>query len=710
MKTYPLGPNPGLCVKSTLIPLPLTYISATLIKELSEPVTLDNKSQNATPNTWELSTDQFDLLNPAWPSFLNTILDDVCTRLGVTKSVDAKLHKLILHGQGSFSQSQDAPPKEQSEIATLLVYLPSNFNGGKLRLSYAGQSRMCNVAEGSPFNTTALVWPSCVAHEIDELISGHQLVLSYNIISRLESHGSTDLFDQQVTNIHRALLQCHRQSADFSTKAYLLDHKYLPTELSLHQLKDRDRTVCETLKRLCSRHGLFIFIGHCTKEACTDWGSNTRKDYLHLKHLNGLDGTKIGAYHLLPEEQLLNNSRDGIKRTEGFLAFDQAQRNVQNYDTRSMRLTPTKRAAMGRADAMNAVAQIINDDALEENDMTSIRWEKYFGETIGQIIGQVESVDDFSSCLDTIQNTIRVDLQPSFGSWRAAIEQYALENKATLGIQDDRSIIRQIISNIENPSWVTWCLIPALRERGDTMLIRSLVGALLSNVTIDNPTTAKDIAGKILRGTNWKGALQPEDIPRAVWVTGFLRFLEQCLKADPKYLGIKLLDASWTRIAARHRSLNDLPLIQQQPSITRFLKLLAQALKDHDVPYIHSTKELFKLFICRYLHIGVPLWPRKRLDQRDDILEHEMNIYNKNVSRFEAPFKELRCNYIKDLLGERDYRELIMLERVTNSEGSDELAALDTLNVSTTNRWMKRSADTTGTTSNERTKKRRGKT
>ncbi|KAI3335960.1 hypothetical protein F4824DRAFT_510504 [Ustulina deusta] len=758
MKTYPLAPNPGIQVKDTLIPLPLSEGATATIKEHSEQAAIGGESPSATdthsPNVWALSSDQFDLLNPTWPSFLNTILDDVRTQLSIAGPVDAKLHKLILYDPGSFFQPRNDEQREEPKIAKLFIRLPSAHRGGQVRLSHVGQHRTYDIGELSVFETTALAWSSNVTPDLGEVVSGHLLVLSYDITSRLGWQNSTESFDQQVDNIDHALLQCCRQLPDFSTRSYLLDHKYLHTELSFSQLKGRDRPVCESLRRSCSQHGLYLFLGHCGNRIDRGSDGDAKKARPHLFSLNTLDGEEIAMYRSLSEDQLLNDSCHEGRRTEEFepiwwtgpdtnkhyetaiiicprlhlvsylelsagskwsdivtmMMNDLDNDSDSNVFLRDSLGVLEKILNGGHADSlrpdvlqwawrekylglyaklvlksmqlpnnrpdMNAIAQIINNDILEETAVSRIiQWDKFFVGTIGQI----KSLDAFLTNLVAVRNAIRPDLQPFFKAWQLVIQKYALDNKETLGMEDEKFITQLVMQSPEGSAWVSRSLIPVLRERGDKTLIRFLAEKLLSNNQPEKPTNAREIAGRILLGTNWKAALGSTDICAGHCGTvaiDFLRLLGGSLRADCKNMGIGLLDASWNALAAQHTAPNNLPLTRNGSNIAVFLESLARDLQGYNVPYLRSTREMFKLLIRQYMHVAVPLSPKKFPGQKYEEFEHAVDIYKKELLDFERPFKRLRLSYIKELLGEGDYRELVMLERVENSEGSKEIATV----------------------------------
>ncbi|KAI1304807.1 hypothetical protein F5Y03DRAFT_406786 [Xylaria venustula] len=772
MKPYPSAPFPGLRVKNTLISPPLSNSAATFIKKLAKQATVGDESQKAINVNhhvaWELSTDQFDILNPAWPSFLDTILDDIRPKLGITGTVVARLRKLVLCEQGSHFKSSTDSAEEESKVAELLICLPSMQEGGRLQLSQDCQYHRFDLGKLPQFATAALSWPSGVTYELGEIDSGHLLVLSYSLVRGDDWKESKEFLATQADPIDHALLQCRRQFPEYLARVYLLDHKYLQTELALPKLKGRDRAICESLKRLCSQHGLYLFLGHCGNRVDTGCENDTAKARLFLASLNTLDGTEVAMHRSLSEDQTLNSLRDKSGRIAEFKLTCGTQRELdKGYDTAIIicqrlrlvsylksfgstnwpdivtmvmddldtdsdsniflrdslvvledivngrlccKLRPDViqwawkrkylglyfklvRAAMQDADHspdMSIIAKIINDDNLEGETMSSAQWDNYFGDHISRI----RSLEVFSANLDAIKDSIRPDLRLSFQEWQLLRQKHALDHKETLGAEDEGFIRRLVLGSPEN--WVSRRLIPALKERGKKTLIRSLVTDLLSNDGAVKQPYNKDLASKILQSTGSKAALELSDFQppapgrRQTGAESFLRLISNCLKADLVSLGAELLEASWAEISAQHTSPNDFPLMQNRSSVADFLKLLGWELSNKRLPTVRPVRNMFKLFIHRYMHVAIPLYPKK-LPGLDNIFERDVEAYKQELLNFERPFKGLRTRYIQVLLHDADYRELVMLENVKDSEGSKKLATF------ATNAGQKRYADETET-------------
>jgi hypothetical protein len=82
-------------------------------------------------HTWELSPDKVKILNPGWETGMNQLVKHVQKSLGCEKfRVEANLDKLLIYETGSkFLPHQDTE-KEKGMFATLIVQLPSVYEGG----------------------------------------------------------------------------------------------------------------------------------------------------------------------------------------------------------------------------------------------------------------------------------------------------------------------------------------------------------------------------------------------------------------------------------------------------------------------------------------------------------------------------------------------------------------------------------------------------
>ncbi|RYC54802.1 hypothetical protein CHU98_g11406 [Xylaria longipes] len=315
MKRYQHAPNPVLQVGDEIIPLPLDDRGVKSIRKLGRQAPFGKGNQTAVDvsvrRTWELELDNdVHILNPAWTSLVDTVLQQVCgDNLGIIGPAEAQPHKLLLYERDSFfmphKDSQKAQ-KAQGMIATLTICLPSEHQGGEVHLSHSGQHRTLNTSKVSLFDTTASAWFLDVTHEVRKVVSGHRLVLTYNIINKYGADFSAGTFDKQLDMGDCALTQCQQHGSDTALKIYPLDHKSSRAGLSLRDLKGRDRAVCQSLYKLCSRHGFYLLFAHMTREESRDPDEFYESEVnLALDVINGPNGAKIFVDVAFTEDQLI---------------------------------------------------------------------------------------------------------------------------------------------------------------------------------------------------------------------------------------------------------------------------------------------------------------------------------------------------------------------------------------------------------------------
>ncbi|KAI1130810.1 hypothetical protein F5Y10DRAFT_262754 [Nemania abortiva] len=312
-KTYPLAANPVIHVGDNIVALPLTDNGAETIKKACKQAAAKNGGHIVldTKVFWKLDSGQFRLANPEWPSFLSDILLDVCTSLSISKSVDAQLSELILCEKGSLPW----PPSNETQdgrgrIATLAIYLPSAHKGGQMRFIHAGKDHKFDIADSSLFRTTALAWAWNATCAVDDIASGHRLILTYAITYKSTLKDSPGNPDQQISRVRQALHQCIQQYPNFSTKAYFLDHQYHPAGLSSNRLKGHDRAAFKVLKTVCPEFGLSLLLGRLRKQRTTlgdlDADDNATEIVYSADLLDEITGVEVARNIVLVKDQLIN--------------------------------------------------------------------------------------------------------------------------------------------------------------------------------------------------------------------------------------------------------------------------------------------------------------------------------------------------------------------------------------------------------------------
>ncbi len=252
---------PGLSVNnSDEIALPLNETQAQqLIKQCHQApygkgieTVVDTKVRNV----WELDPKQFELNNPHWENFIEQLVQTVQQELGLENhQLSAHLYKLLVYEKGSFFLPHRDGEKLDNMVATMVVALPSIYEGGELLVSHAGEQHeiVFEGAKSGYYLSYAAFYADC-QHEIKPLKSGYRLCLTYNLtLATSTSRGKKAISapsSYSATNEIKALLGLWRKKKgnDKNEKiAIVLDHQYTENSLSIDVLKGADRAKANVL-------------------------------------------------------------------------------------------------------------------------------------------------------------------------------------------------------------------------------------------------------------------------------------------------------------------------------------------------------------------------------------------------------------------------------------------------------------------------------
>ncbi|CAG8973601.1 hypothetical protein HYALB_00009753 [Hymenoscyphus albidus] len=226
------------------------------------------KGTDTERKAWELSPTEFEITNPAFGPFLRNIVKKVSAGLGVDaarKGVRAELHRLLLcDGEAQFGP-QEGSEKAPGVFATLAVSLPTKHEGGEFWLSHAGETKVFETSTASSFDSSYLAWFSDVAHEVGETISGHRLLLTYNIIHEtLSTNELAAGSNKSLAKLRKlfALWKCEIDSGDheFAHFNYLLSEYYAPRNLAFDALKEKDLAAVSVLRQICDEAGFSLYL------------------------------------------------------------------------------------------------------------------------------------------------------------------------------------------------------------------------------------------------------------------------------------------------------------------------------------------------------------------------------------------------------------------------------------------------------------------
>jgi hypothetical protein len=160
-----------------------------------------------------------------------------------------------VYDAGSFFVRHRDSEKAPGMFATLVVVLPSDFNGGELLVRHMGREVRLDLRRDEPSGAAfAALYADCL-HEVLPVASGYRLALIYNLARKeaqpLPKPPDYESEQQQVVTLLRAWTgqqesapEAESDPASPPTKLiYPLEHAYTQAELGFSALKGADAAV-----------------------------------------------------------------------------------------------------------------------------------------------------------------------------------------------------------------------------------------------------------------------------------------------------------------------------------------------------------------------------------------------------------------------------------------------------------------------------------
>jgi hypothetical protein len=140
-------------------------------------------------------------------------------------------------------------------FATIVVVLPSLFQGGAAHLSHGDLSAVIDSSLHSLTNLSVMAWYTDVVHEIKPITGGHRLAIAFNLIQTANSRPKLPQMNDSRTQLRHVLLSWKQQpDSTVPTKLiYLLQHKYSLASLRGNCLKGADAYKVALLQSLADQ-------------------------------------------------------------------------------------------------------------------------------------------------------------------------------------------------------------------------------------------------------------------------------------------------------------------------------------------------------------------------------------------------------------------------------------------------------------------------
>ncbi len=253
------------------IGLPLTAQQAEELKKLCEQAPYGKGEETLVDTSvrrvWQLKPERFSLTNPEWKRFLQQTVHKVQQELGLERQkLESHLHDLLLYEPGSFFLPHRDGEKLNRMVATLVIVLPSSFQGGELVVRHEGQEQTIDFgsSENNLFRIHFAAFYADCEHEIRPLREGYRLCLVYNLTLKKGKKGLGAPRSSEYVEPITQLLRDWAKDDTARRLAITLEHQYTQDGLTWDALKGVDRARALVLLEAARQAGCQAYLALLT--------------------------------------------------------------------------------------------------------------------------------------------------------------------------------------------------------------------------------------------------------------------------------------------------------------------------------------------------------------------------------------------------------------------------------------------------------------
>ena len=156
--------------------------------------------------------------------------------------------------------------KADGMFGTMVVQLPSDYDGGVLRVCHHGEEMTFDFSglKGMTGFHYAAFYADC-QHELCEVTRGYRMCLVYNLLYSGGGARPVPIDNRQLVNEVVAKIQDWEQDdSGLPAIAYMLNHQYCKASLSFKLLKNADRAIAEVLVEANKQKSFSLYLGNVT--------------------------------------------------------------------------------------------------------------------------------------------------------------------------------------------------------------------------------------------------------------------------------------------------------------------------------------------------------------------------------------------------------------------------------------------------------------
>ena len=224
---------------------------------LGERTILDTRVRD----TGEIAKSSLKIDELRWKQTLMPVLDALGADLGTPPwcRLRAELHNMLVYAPGQFFVPHRDSEKVDDMVGTLVVTLPSSFQGGAIVVEHQGERAVYRALKSG---LSFIAFYADCRHEVRPVRAGHRIVLTYNLIltddprvpaeRRQVAVKGSNVLAEQLREHFKTPLPQHKwiktPREPPRRLVYLLDHQYTERGLGWRRLKGQDHARVAALR------------------------------------------------------------------------------------------------------------------------------------------------------------------------------------------------------------------------------------------------------------------------------------------------------------------------------------------------------------------------------------------------------------------------------------------------------------------------------
>lgn len=218
-------------------------------------------------NTYELDPKQF-RLSEAWDAAIANVTRSVANELGLPPDrLEARLYKLLVYEKGGFFLPHRDSEKHDRMVASLIVVLPNEFQGGALLVRHGANEEKLNFEEAAIGKAPcyAAFYADC-EHEVQRVQRGRRLCLAYNLVLKPQREkSSTGTAPSAPGDALAQSIGTWIAGQPARPLVFALEHHYTQHGLSPDLLKGRDRQLADLIVPAAEQAGCLVHLSQVAR-------------------------------------------------------------------------------------------------------------------------------------------------------------------------------------------------------------------------------------------------------------------------------------------------------------------------------------------------------------------------------------------------------------------------------------------------------------